>query len=451
MSIKKSISYSFGAQIINTVISFTSSVFITRILGTEGRGENAIFTNASTFAILFFGLSIGSTIPYFINSGKAKAGEILNTTVIIITTGTLLVWLTLELLQETDMLHLALPKKLQSTYYKFLFSSIFFTTTLNSVVIAILNAYKRFKELAFYSVCVQVVPLLIYILLYVGIFQYNKTVPIKTVVNISAITVLLSFFGAIVLMRKYTGVVPAHNVISKNLIKLFFSFSFLAFLGNVMQFFAYRLDYWLVDEYWGAKSLGIYSLATQLAQLLWILPNTVASVLYSYGSHATEEDAINYTIKLKQLTVAVTAVCATIGLALSYFLIPALYGKDFTPAFAIMAWLLTGIVPFCITTVVAACFVSRGLFRINFILSLIMFLISILLYSLLIPKYGLKGGAIASATTYITGSIICEIWFLKKFHIPISRILKFEKNIFSLKIIAGLFKKKSTSFNEQRN
>ena len=94
--------------------------------------------------------------------------------------------------------------------------------------------------------------------------------------------------------------------------------------------------------------LGIYSLAAQLSQLLWILPQAVASVLYSYASSSSQEEAINYTVQLKQLSFYGTLVFGLAGLVLAYFFISVLYGNEFTGAFHLMTIFVIGVIPFSI-------------------------------------------------------------------------------------------------------
>ena len=109
----------------------------------------------------------------------------------------------------------------------------------------------------------------------------------------------------------------------------------MAYVGNVAQFFNYKLDFWVVDEYYGKSNLGIYSLAAQLSQLLWMLPLAISTVLYSYASTGSREDAINFTVRLKQIAFYGTLFLGITGLFLSYYLIPILYGKEFNESFSI--------------------------------------------------------------------------------------------------------------------
>ena len=440
MSIKKSISYIFSAQILNTVIGFIASVIITRLLGAEGRGENAIFTNAISFAVLFFGFSISSTIPYFINSGKAKAEELLTTILIFSFGSAVLVFGTLSIFENIGKLHWALSDGIQSFQYKVIFTGIYLSTLLNGILSTYLLTYKKFKEVSIYGVIFQIFPLSIYLFLYFNIIPYNHDHPFENIVHIIGITSLISIIAIILLFIKTVPVRPSKTLIPPGVIKQFIFFSSMAYIGNVATFLNYKLDFWVVDEYYGKSQLGIYSLAAQLSQLLWILPSAIASVLYSYASKCSEKDAVQYTIRLKQIAFYATFLLGLIGLLLAYFFIPILYGKEFSGAFNLMMIFILGVIPFSLPTVIASLFAARGNFKMSFVLSLIIFVFSSIMYFTLIPHFGLIGGAASSAIAYLLGSIMCEIWFCKHYKVSFFNLFIFEKNFLYIKKITSYFK-----------
>jgi O-antigen/teichoic acid export membrane protein len=435
LSIKKSISFTFGAQIINTAIAFISSIFITRILGAEGRGEYTIFTNSISFAVLLFGFSINSTIPYFINSGKTKAEELLTTTFIFSLISTAMVYGILFLLEYIGKLYWVLPDSTRSVQYKLIFTGIYFNTLLSGVLSTCLLTFKKFKEVSIYTVSFQLFPLLIYLLLYFDIIPSNPTNPFVTVVFVTAIISFLSIIAIMILFVRIVPVRPVKKLIPLGLIKQFMLFSSLAYIGNVASFLNYKLDYWIVNEYLGKYELGIYSLAAQLSQLLWILPQAISSVLYSYASSSNSQASIRHAIQLKQLAFYGTLILGIIGLIISYYLIPILYGKEFTSAFNLMIIFLIGVIPYSIPKVSASLFASRGNFTINLIIAVIVFAISIALYLTLIPRYGLIGGAISSAIAYLLAAIMSELWFCKLYKVSIFNLFQIKKGMLSLSIL----------------
>ena len=440
MSIKKNISFVFGSQIINTIIGFISSIFITRILGPAGRGDNTIFTNSIAFAVLLFGFSINSTIVYFINSGKAKAGELLSTIIVLIFSSTILVYYTLGLLEYFKALHVALPRDIQSKPYKFIFAAIYLTSVLNGVLLAFLSTYKKFKAISIYGSALQFLPATIYFLMFSRIIPYNYSDPFKSVVIITFIVAIASSIAIIVVFIKLLHIRPAKRLISTSLIRQFVFFSSMAYVGNIATFFNYKLDFWIVDAYWGKSDLGIYSLAVQLSQLLWILPQAIATVLYSYASSYNEKEAVDYTIQLKQLSFYATLIFGAIGLVLAYFFIPVLYGNAFAGAFHLIAIFEIGVIPFSITTVLASLYAARGNFKISFIISLIIFVFSGFMYFTLIPKFGLFGGAISSALAYLISAIISELWFCKIYNVSTYNLLMIKRDTFSITGFLNLLK-----------
>lgn len=311
---------------------------------------------------------------------------------------------------------------------------------MNSVITAYLLAYKKFREVSLYSIAFQLLPALCYLLLYLGIIPYNHDDSFPAVVIIMAIVALASFLAIIFIFMKVLPVKPVKKLIPVNLFKQFILFSSMAYFGNVATFFNYKLDFWIVDSWWGKSELGIYSLASQLSQLLWVLPAAISTVLYSFASNGNQQQAVVYAIQLKQLAFYGTLVLAMIGLVLAYFFIPVLYGVKFTEAFDLIKIFFIGVVPYSIPTVLASLYAARGNFKISFIISIASFCVSASMYFILIPRYGLTGGAIGSAISYLTAAIMSEIWFCREYKVSIFNLIRLDKKVFSPSGILNFFK-----------
>jgi O-antigen/teichoic acid export membrane protein len=85
---------------------------------------------------------------------------------------------------------------------------------------------------------------------------------------------LIVAFLAKYFKRKDWGIVPFH------LFRSFFYFAFLAFITNVLSFLMYRIDYLFVNRYCSSSDLGNYIQACKLAQLFFIVPAILASVIF---------------------------------------------------------------------------------------------------------------------------------------------------------------------------
>jgi O-antigen/teichoic acid export membrane protein len=422
MSFIKNISFTFGSQIVTSFLTFVASIYLTRILGSEGRGVYAIFINALAFATLFFGFSIQSSVIYLINSGKVELSRLLGSLFLFCFISTGAVFLALVLLIDVDLIYVALPENFQSPLYILLFVFMYMASLVNSVVAAIMSAFKRFTAQGVLSLIPAAFSLITYVLVYhFWLAEINgqgfRFVLIVTLASLILTTVFTGTF-----LARELGITPSLSLLHLRDLRILFAFSLVAYFGNVLQVLSYRLDFWFVDFYSGKSQLGIYSLATQLVQLLWLLPNAAATVLYSHAASKSSTDAIRLAQKLAGTVLFATVVCSG-GLAIVFhFSITDLYGSEFGQAVPLILILIVGTIPFSIATILGAFFASRGQYKTNLYGAMGGFLISLVLYPSLIRSYGVWGGAWASSISYITNTAIL-IYFARKHGMSLKEML----------------------------
>lgn len=406
MSFLKNTSFTFSAQIVNAALSFIYSIYLTRILGAEGRGMYAIFINALAFSTIFFGFSINATVVYFINSYKIDVQKLLTTLLLFSVISTLSVFITLLILEHFDLLYLALPENFQQIKYLGLFGILYFSNLLTSILVSVLTAYKKFKLQSLLSLVPGILSVIIYTSIYYALTQkiqaeYGFALIFFVTLGIAVLNliILISFF------IKDVSTLPGWHRLSFTETKLLFTFSFIAYLGNLFQFLSYRLDFWLVDFYLGKSQLGIYSLATALSQLIWLLPRSVAMVLYPYAASASAEKAIRYTVIISNIVFYGCLILIVSELIFFYKALPILYGQEFTSAYPILSVLMIGIFPFAVATVVGTYFASLGKYRINLVAAILGVTSCFIFYPIFINKYGLFGAAIASNLSYTLSTV----------------------------------------------
>lgn len=193
--------------------------------------------------------------------------------------------------------------------------------------------------------------------------------------------------------------------------RLFFSYSFVVLITNVIQFLAYRIDYWLIDYYKGTQQLGYYSLAVRLGQMLWFLPLLMAGILFPRiaGSAGEEEEA--KWLSLVRISNTVFFFGAVIAAVVSAPVIPLLAGEKFDESVLPFICLLPGLLFFCFNIIFAAWFAGKGMLKINLYGSSLCLILVLILDLLLIPKFGIKGAAIASSIAYAAAGIHHLCWF----------------------------------------
>jgi O-antigen/teichoic acid export membrane protein len=191
----------------------------------------------------------------------------------------------------------------------------------------------------------------------------------------------------------------------------FFSYSFVVFITNIIQFLAYRVDYWLVAFYKGNEALGLYSLAVRLSQLFWILPLLFAGIIFP---QTADKKMVNHEARVTAL-VRVTAATLFLGeliaLAFARPVIPFLFGKPYERSVEPFIYLLPGIFLFSINILLAAYYAGKKELLVNLIGSTMCFVIVLFLDLILIPQYGINGAAIASTIAYS----VCGLYFVWRF------------------------------------
>ncbi len=441
MSIRKSISFTFGSQIINTVVSFISSIFITRILGAEGRGEYAIYTNALAMVSIWLGFSLSSSIIYFASGNKMDGGRMFTTMVWVCIGTVLLLLLTLSGLFFFGGQQLIFPDQYQSHFWQVLFVIQFFISQLNSIIIGFLNAYRIFIPQAIFSIILSILTLVVWLSIYYNLIPVHQQ-GFSLVITVLLILTLPQLINNFVLLKKRTGILFTFKLLKWNEIKQMINFALLIYGCHTLQFLNYKMDLWIVDHYHGKSETGIYSLSVTLAQLIWLLPNAMAGVLYSIISVSSIKHSIEMTIKYARWAFYASFLLAIIGYLVLYFAIPVVYGEGFIKARLYIAYLLIGIVPFSISIIFGSFVAGTKKLLANFKLTVISTAVTTVLYFVLIPRYGAVGAALATSLSYICSVVILLLYLYYFFDIRKITIFDIPTFISDYKLLKMVIKKR---------
>ena len=193
---------------------------------------------------------------------------------------------------------------------------------------------------------------------------------------------------------------PAFKNISQEEMRSFSSFSFIVLITNIIQFIAFRADYWLVSIYYDHVSLGVYAQASKFAQLLWVIPGVLAGLIIPALKNENEKLSDPKFISLCRLSFYIHIVLAILlivaALIIYSFFLPSIYFDGFLS----LIIMTPGYLIFTITTMLAAYFSANRLLKINLVGSVICCVLMILLDILLIPSLSYKGAAIANLIAY---------------------------------------------------
>lgn len=433
MSLKKNILASYLSQIVNVVISFAISILTARILGASGRGDLALFNNSLNLASAWLGFSVNTAIVYFVASGKMDPAKIFYSLGSFSILATLLVFLLLKLVFLFRVQSFVFPAEHGNTAWMLIFCLQFFITLFNTIVTAFLSARQKFVHIGVMVIFFSFLSLVIYLL-----FLFKKIhIAADGFTLIVITTLLVAAFQILVNLYFYVKHIPdglRFSFLSMSELRQVVSYSLIAWLCNAVQFLSYRMDVWFVDYYHGKAETGIYSLAVTLSQLVWILPNSISSVLYAYVSQGNIEVSVRQTYRLSVLAFAaslVAGICAYIGFAI---LIPIAYGNDFRGSVPMIGILLASIIPFSVPILIASFFAGEKKIMKNLYATLFSFVFCLVGYVLLIKPYGGIGASVATSIGYLSGTVFQIVAFLpyikkyKAYQVSFKEIFKIKAN-----------------------
>lgn len=189
------------------------------------------------------------------------------------------------------------------------------------------------------------------------------------------------------------------------------------YVGSVFTYVNYRVDLFFVNYFMGPVFSGIYYVAIQFGQAMWIVSKGVSTVLLPRLAelHGEEQKRLELTPLISRIVFVATLLAALALAALAKPLVGLLYGSQFAGAVMALLLLLPGIVCDSATRIISYDFSARGRPEYNFYLSPFVVVINIAANVLLIPRMGIVGGAIATSVSY-AANLAATIFLYQRFN-----------------------------------
>jgi len=159
-----------------------------------------------------------------------------------------------------------------------------------------------------------------------------------------------------------------------------------------------RADLLVVSYFRGAAEAGVYSVASQFALLLMLLPGVIATLLFPRVT--AEQDARGETTcRVTRYTAIIMFVCCIAAVPLS-LLLPLIYGAAFADATGLLLILLPGVYLMGLESVLVQHFNAIGLPRAIPLYWVAILVLNLVLVFGLVPRFGARGAAVASTISY---------------------------------------------------
>ena len=403
----------FATYVAGYLLAFVLQVFIARGLGTDGRGiyEIMLLSISITQAVLSMGVGVASL--YYVGKGAYPLRDLLSNSQFVVLASTLLSALFVIVAIPTFGPHL-LSKG--APYWVLVFGIPLFLNF--NLLVAFLQAQNRFLAM---NAVTLVRPILMVALVIGAVFLGGLTT--TNVMVFWAIALLAAVVLALLLLGPRNLHLPTVLWPRWPVLREQIKFGLQGQAGNILQILNYRFDKYIALAFVGPDGVGIYAVAVGVTESIWFISNAVAVVLVPRLTRAGSDEAASLTPLFCRHTVFLSLLGAAAVGALSPWLLPLMFGSDFSPAVTAVWWLLPGTVALAGTKVLAAYIFSRGKPLINTYITVATLVITVAADLALIPFFGVPGAAAASSLAYSISFVLSLAVYRRLSRLSISRAL----------------------------
>jgi O-antigen/teichoic acid export membrane protein len=406
MNLFKKFTAVFFSNQLSTLFLFLASILIARIYGPEGRGYiySILVIPNLVSSLTEFGMR--QTAVYFIGIKKPISLVISNLFTYLLLAGLVGIIISFAYFYMMN-------KELKFEYI--LASLLVLNILLVNGFRAVFLGYNNFSEYNKFVVLQSFITFILLVILYFT--SFNNVELVFCIYYISSFLVFtlisLKVFKSYLTKFKYT---PSLLFVKKMLHK---SFSYgIVFALVVMN---YKFDIIMLSIMSNDYNLGLYTVSTQLIEIIWLVPAALIVVLFSISA--------NNLATIEQLCAAIRAtllgiiiICALIIL-LGRLIITFLFGESFLGAYESLIFLLPGAVLMIFFKLIYAYYAGKGKPHKGLKPILLAVFINIVLNYLLIPIYHELGAALASSVSYSIAGLAMLLVFKFEFKVNFKDLL----------------------------
>jgi O-antigen/teichoic acid export membrane protein len=390
------------SQIATLMLSLVTAAITARWLGPAGKGELAMIFMVPALFQLFLSAGLGPANVYYVGSHRVPVKNLAENSVFFSIIGALIGFIVIILLFQSGLLSSLLPGI--TPMYLILGMLALPLGLLNGNLTSILQGLRRISTLNILTVVSSILNVALMAVLLI-LLDYGIVGAI--LVSLFSQTFIL---GLVAYYTKKEGGIfwPRWDI---KIARPTLGFGIRSYIGNLLQFFNYRLDLFIVNFFLGPAEVGIYGVAVVIAELLWKLPNATSFVIFPKSANSTQKEMNRFTPRVFWIVLGISCIGA-IGLATfgkSFILI--VFSYSFLDAFTPLLILLPGVVLLGAGKILTNDIAGRGFPQYNSITSGISLVATVLFDLIFIPKYGVVGAALASTLSYTLTFILAVIFY----------------------------------------
>jgi O-antigen/teichoic acid export membrane protein len=388
--------YTVLVQIPTQILGVTAGIFITRMLGPEGRGEYALFMANVGLIYTILGFSISNPIIHFKASGRLSDSRLVSVTIVYTILTLILSLLIVYVLMERGYL----PKASDKYFYGYYMYFMIFVCLqhFNNILSSMFRGAKSFALVNRVLLLNGLIQAAAFAFVFF-IQNFRDNVEIQSILKIIAVVSTINVIQWIVKINRVLSAIEL--TIRADDIKRFSEYMGIGHASNIVSFLNGKLVLWVVALYLDNFDVGIFSLALGLTQLLSFISTPLSQVLLPHISSADGVEARRMFTLFARMNFTVLIIMGVLSAAFAGLVIPIVYGDEFKQSTIPFIILIVGAVFSGQVKIFATLLYSSGLVAYNLYTSLFGLMLAATLNIVLIKAYGVIGAAIAQSLAAI--------------------------------------------------
>jgi O-antigen/teichoic acid export membrane protein len=388
----------FGTRLISAILNLLIAIIISRVLGPDGKGVQGLIITTIAYILVFANLMGGGAIVFL--TPKFQTSAIVIPAYLWSAVSGLLFFMGLsffELVDEEMIYHICLLAVISA-----------FTAINSSVLIGR-------EKIAPSNLIALVQPLIVSIGLIVFFYVMGKMTIWAYVSSLYA-GFFLSFMVSLVYLRRFGDGFTFRSLAEYwQVVVKMIQYGLLNQLAHVFQLLSFRMSYYWLEQLFSEKEVGIYSNGTNLVESIWLISRSISMVQYARIANSTDKEyAQKLTVNLTFAGLVLSMLLLLILVLLPAELFVLIFGPGFGEVGLVIQSLAPGVLFFNIALIMGHYFSGIGKYHVNTIASFAGLIISVILFSIMIPVYGITGAGWATSISYFVTSVVVFVWFYKE-------------------------------------
>lgn len=407
----------FFAKTVSALCNLLVAIFISKILGAEAKGETSILLTNISIVLLFTNVFGGGTIAFLLS--KYDYRKIFN-------------WFYIVAAAISTVFFILFYFSSKSLLFSIHCAVLSFIVAQFAFFQNIFTCLNKIKQLNFLVVLQSV---LLFLVVFLGLIIFKKGIETYTA------GLYISYFFSLI-YSVYFFQKNKYELKNKTEIINFFGVLKLGIqnqLSHIFYLFLMRFSYYLLLWNSGKFSVGVFSNAIIIAEGIWLVSSSLATVQYAKIINSTLEESIKVTLSFCRIGFIVSIFLIAFIFLLPNTLFITFFGNDFTEVKAIVLFLAPGIVVYNFAIIIGHFFSGIGHFKINTTANFVGLIITVSSLLFYYSNFSIYYAVLFHNVAYFSISAVLVCFFISKNNIKIKSIFY---NSNDLSYFKELFKKR---------